>query len=373
MHTRQRYGKRGSRESQGLIRRWFMLSLAIGMAVQGCQRAPDTAATPRPMVSGVSLSVIAPMDLEDVFEATGTVRSENTSLVASRVMGMITDIAVREGDTVKAGQLLLRLDDRDARERERAAAMALESARQHRDLAETTWRRYQNLYRQKALSEQEMDQVSAQRKTAQAEYARAQAMAAEARTNLDFTRILAPAAGRVIEKRVDAGSMATPGMPLVVLESLGDHLIETAVDEGLVAKIKPGLPVTVIVDGLSLRLTGSVKEVLPTIDAATRTFIVKIAVRDDRLKSGMHARVRIPLGRRTAILVPENAVVRKGALTGVYVVDDAGVMTYRLIRAGVRSPGGTEVLSGLKAGERVVSGGVERAVDGGMLAKGQGA
>jgi len=373
MHTRHQNGKREPRTIQGLIPGLIVIAMVLGMAGQGCQRGSQTQTPPRPMVSGVSMLTVAPAEVEEVFETAGTVRAESTSLIASRVMGVITDITVREGDSVKAGQLLLTLDDRDARQRERAASMALESARQQRDLAETTWRRYQNLYSQKALSEQEMDQVTTQRKTAQAEYARAEAAAAEARTTVGYTRILAPAAGRVTERRVDAGSMATPGMTLVVLESLGDFLVETAVDEGLVAQIKPGLPVMVLVDALGLNLNAAVKEILPTIDAATRTFLIKIAVRDQRLKSGLYTRVRIPLGSRPAILVPEDAVVRKGALTGVYVVDDGGVITYRLIRTGVRSPGGIEVVSGLKAGERIISDGVDKAVDGGILARGQGA
>jgi len=165
--------------------------------------------------------------------------------------------------------------------------------------------------------------------------------------------------------------MATPGMPLLTLESGGAALVETAVDESLSAKVATGQGVNVTVDALDQILPGTIKEVLPTIDAATRTFTIKIAVKDSRLKSGLFARVRIPLGKRSALLVPQTSLVRKGALTGVYVVDAGGVITYRLIRTGARSSQGVEVLSGLTAQERIITGGVEKAVDGGMLAKGQ--
>lgn len=369
MHTHVR---RYSEMTQHSIRsgtRILIMSLSI-MAVAGCQRGAEQALPDRSAVSGVTLRVVMPTALEQVFETTGTVRADRTSVIASRVMGVITSLKVREGDAVKTGQVLLTLDDRDAVERERAAVLSVVSAKEHRDLAEATWRRYRNLYVQKALSEQEMDQVAAQRAVAQAEYARAQAMAAEARTARGYTRILAPEAGRVAEKRADVGNMAMPGMPLLILESGGDFVVESAVDESLIPRIKTGLPVAVVVDALALSLTGTVREVLPTIDAATRTFMVKIAVHDDRLKSGLFARIRIPFGKRPAIVVPEQAVVQKGALTGVYVVDPAGVITYRLIRTGVRSADGIEVISGLMANERIIAGGVEKAVDGGRLRSG---
>lgn len=374
MHTHpQNHRGMGFQKIQGLSLGLLMAGLSLSLAAIGCQGSSEPTAQPRPQVSGVTLSVVTPTDLEEVFEATGTVRSQRTSVIASRVMGVITSLKVREGDAVKAGQLLLTLDDRDAVEREKAAAMAMESARQNRDLAEITWRRYQNLYKQKALSEQEMDQVASQRKVAQAEYSRATAMAAEARTNLGYTRITAPTAGRVTVKHVDAGSLASPGMPLLVLESGDDSIVEVAVDESLTTKIKTGQPVTITVDALSISLPGTIKEILPTIDAGSRTFTVKIAVQDARLKSGLFARAQIPLGKRLVLLVPENAIVQKGALTGVYVVDPTGVISYRLIRTGSRSKTGIEVLSGLKSQERIVTGGVDKAVDGGMLAKGSGA
>ncbi len=95
----------------------------------------------------------------------------------------------------------------------RAADMALESAKQSRSLAEVTWQRYKNLYEDKALTRQEMDQVEAQKKVAEAEYERAKAMAEEARIHRSFTQVTAPVSGRVTERRTDVGSMASPGSP----------------------------------------------------------------------------------------------------------------------------------------------------------------
>ena len=127
------------------------------------------------------------------------------------------------------------------------------------------------------------------------------------------------------------------------------------------------MPVEVTIDALEERFQGKVREILPAVDPASRTFLVKIGLEGNRPRSGLFARVRFPAGMRERILVPEGAIVRKGQLTGGYVVDGKRLVTYRLIRTGSASATGTEVLSGLMPGERIITGGIERAVDGGIM------
>ncbi len=333
----------------------------------GCRGKDEGNTIKRPLVTGVTVTMVEPSSQEEAFEATGTVRSDNTSVIASRVMGSVISVEVREGEDVRAGQLLLTIDDRDASERARAAAMAVESARQNRDLAVKTWKRYQGLYESNSISRQEMDQAETRRKVAEAEFSRARAMADEARTNLGFTRIRAPHAGHVKEKKIDAGSMAAPGMPLLVIEGREDMYVGLSVEEGLMDRIRPGMPVEVEIGSPGKAFAGSVREIVPAVDPVSRTFTVKIGISGKGLASGRFARVRIPVGRRDAIMVPSAAVVAKGQLTGVYVVDGNGIVTFRLIRAGRSSQGVVEVLSGLSPGERIITGHVERAIDGGII------
>jgi len=174
----------------------------------------------------------------------------------------------------------------------------------------------------------------------------------------------------VTDKRIDPGSMALPGMPLFTVESDGGFHLEVAVDESLSGVLHVGNQAAVTIDTLGLHTHGKIIEVVPAVDPATRTFVVKIALADRGLKSGLYARVRLPRGEREAILVPGDALVEKGQLTGVYAVDSRGVVTYRLVRTGKTYGGGVEVLSGLGAGERIVTAGLEKAVDGGQLGGG---
>jgi len=336
----------------------------------GCKGKAEKEAVQRPKISGVTVVPVSLSTVDEIYDVTGTVRSDRTSVVASRAMGVVTSLLVREGDTIKIGQVLLIIDDRDAAQRVRAADMAVESAKQSKSLADITWQRYKNLYDEKALSRQEMDQFETQKKVAEAEHERAKAMAEEARTYQSFTRVTAPVSGRVTEKRIEAGSMASPGMPLLIVEGVGSPYIEVSVDAGLGSKLKTGMAVEVMVETLDRTLRGRVREVFPAVDPLSRTFTVKVGLKDAQPRSGLFARVRIPVGKRNAILVPDRAIVRKGQLTGVYAVDDQNIINYRLVRTGNTAAGGTEILSGLTANERVIIAGIEQVIDGGVMTGG---
>jgi RND family efflux transporter MFP subunit len=323
------------------------------------------------VVDQVTITKLAPSAADEIYETTGTVKSDRTSMVASRTMGVVTSLQVQEGDAVRAGQPLLTIDDRDAAQRLKAANMALEAAGQNKELAEATWRRYKNLYDEKALSRQEMDQIETQKRVAQAEYERVKAMADEAATHRTFAHVTAPVSGRVSQKRIEVGSMANPGMPLLVIEQSGRYVVEAAVDERWRGNIKTGTSAEVLLESSGHVERGIIRQILPTIDPLSRTFLIKIGVKNEQLRSGLFVRIRIPVGKREVLVVPEKAVVQKGQLTGVYAVDDAGVVTYRLIRSGMTTAAGTEIISGLAAGDRVITAGIERAKDGGVIAGGK--
>jgi len=351
---------------QWLVSFLIILIVPSVFITTGCKDKKEISVE-RPQISGVKVEPVAISTVDDIYEVTGTVRSNQTSLVASRVMGVVTSVNVKEGDFVQKGQLLLTIDDRDAAQRLQAANMSAEAAKQSQSLAEKTWQRYKKLYDEDVVSQQEMDRMDTQKKLADAEYNRVKAMADEAATYMSFAKVTAPAAGRITEKRIEAGSMATPGMPLLVLEGGGSSYIEVSIDAGIGPAVKTGMPVEAEVDTIPRPLAGIIKEVFPAVDPASRTFTAKIGFKNANPRSGLFARVRIPIGKKEAVLVPAQAVVRRGQLTGVYAVDDRGLVTYRLVRTGKSFAAGMEILSGLKARDRIVTSGIEKVIDGGMI------
>jgi len=349
-----------------------LAALVVGAAciMTGCGGDGTTSAT-SPTVTGLTVGTVDLVSVERSYEAHGTVLSDRTTVIASRVMASVTAVNVREGDTVREGQVLITLDDSDARQRLRAAETAVDAALRNKELADTTWRRYRALYETQAVSRQDMDRIQAARDVAAADYERARAMADEARTFLSFTRIVASHPGVVTGKHTDVGSMASPGVPLLTIEGLGRSHVEVHADEGFSGTIRPGMAVRVKVDALGKTFDAEVTEVIPDIDASTRTFRVKIdTTRVQGLKPGMFARVTFPVGTRDVLVVPHAAVVHRGQLQGVYVVGADNRIVFRLIREGAVTHAGVEVLSGLRRGERIIVAGVERAVDGARVSEG---
>ena len=357
----------------------LLLSALFWAGCQGSEHTP--AGVNRPPVTGVTLSRVVPASVDSYYQTSGTIRAKTTSTVAGRSMGAITSLQFREGDQVKAGQLLLTIEDRDLTQRVagaeaayQEAQKALEAAEQNRSLATVTYDRYKNLYQQKVITQQEMDQVETQKKVAQSEYERVRAMVErskagleEARINLGFAQVRAPISGLVTEKKIDQGSLATPGQPLLTIEDNSQLRVEAFIDEQKAGQFKRGLPVIVIPDATGERLSGVIEEIVAAVDPATRTYVIKIPVKGARLKSGLYCQVLIPDGKKEAILLPRQVVVERGQLEGVFVVDAQGVMTYRLIRTGKAMGDKVEVLSGLKGGEQVVTAGLEKAIDGGVV------
>lgn len=346
----------------------IFIVIAAGVLI-GCKDKvkPGVHEVKREQVTGVKLEVLKPLEVNEYLETSGTVRAKTTSIVASRMMGTVTSLRVKEGDRVGAGQLLLTIDDSDVAQRVKAAEKAVEGAKQHQTLSDTTYQRYKKLYDEKALAGQELDQIETQKKVSAIEYERAKAMLAEARIYHGFTRILSPTSGIVTEKKIELGSMAMPGIPLLMVEDNSSYRLEVNADEKLAGRLKTGMDVSVFIEALNRELAGKVTEVVPSIDPMSRSFLVKISIKDKDLKNGYYARVAIPVGKKQVMSVPENAVTEKGQLTGVYTVDKNSVITYRLVRVGKPYGDRVEVLSGLNPEDPVIVDGVEKAVDGGSV------
>ncbi len=348
----------------------LLLYAFAALIAWGCQGGskPETAETKRPLITGVKTISIMPAAVDDIYETSGTIKADQVSTIAARVMGTVSALYVREGDRVKTGQILMTIDSRDLAQKVKGASMALESAKQSKALADVTWQRYRKLYDEKALSQQEMDQVETRKKVTESEYERSRSVLEEARTYEEFARIKAPFAGMVTSRPITEGGMAIPGQPLLTIESTASLYVEGHVDEALSGRLRKGMPVYLSIEAGKEQVRGTLRDIISAVDPRSRTFLVKIAVASNELKSGLFAVIHIPVGKKESLLVPAGAVVSKGQLTGVYVTTPQGVVSYRLVKTGRILPDGRiEILSGLSAKEVIISEGVQNAVDGGII------
>jgi len=293
---------------------------------------------------------------EYVFEALGTLKAASRTVISSKILATIKRIHVSAGDQVEAGELLIELADEEYQARVRQAEETLRAAQATRAEAERQFVRAQRLLEQKAMAKSQFDAIKAKLEVARAEEAKAKQGLAEAKVLLSYTKIRAPKAGRIVDRLAEPGDTARPGEPLLVLYDAASLRLEAPVPERIAVKLRIGDTLKVYVDALEKEVEGVIDEIVPQAEALSRSFLVKTALpRSDDLYEGMFGRLLIPAGKRRHLCLATAAIERVGQLEFVYVVHEDGSVERRLIKTGrVGLPGRVEVLSGLKAGEKVI-------------------
>ncbi len=343
----------------------FLLSLLAIFLISGCSSNQPKKIESK-TIEGVKLQTVNQGDLPNYLEATGTVKAKIISVITSKVMGTITSVNVKDGDGVLEGQVLLTIYDQDASERVRQAEKNLDAARLNMSLSDATYMRYKALYDEKALSQQEMDQITTEKELAKANYERAIAAVGEAKVMRSFYTVTSPISGIVSSKKVDVGTTAMPGMPLLNVENTSSFELDANVDSKYSQDLKVGSNVGVKVESLP-EIQGKISEIVPSVDPMSRSFVVKIELGSGNLRSGMYGKAYFNIGTKKAISIPESALVRKGGLVGVYVVDDKGLVSYRMVKLGEKYGKNVEILSGLSNGEKIIVEGTENAFDGAIV------
>jgi RND family efflux transporter MFP subunit len=329
-------------------------------------------------------------ELTSSFEAGGIVRARTTALIASQVMAPIDDVHVTAGDRVRRGAALVTLDARGVRATEAGAAAtalaAVEAVRAAEAdaraadadlvLARATHDRVAALYAKRSATQQELDEAGAALASAEARRAGAVARTAAANAARDAARassqaaivaatyavLSAPFDGVITERRAEPGSMAAPGIPLLVLEDASAYRLEVQIDESRAGSIAVGHAPSVRINGApddtadtAPWMAGRVSEIA-RVDPASHSFIVKVDLPPSRAwRSGAFGRARFATGRRQALVVPSTALIRRGQLTFVYLVDAGERARLRAVSIGTVGASQTEVLAGLQRGDVVVN------------------
>lgn len=347
------------------------VSVVLALTLSACKSEANPKASAPETVCNVVVVKAELLQLPDSIPALGTVRAIQTAQLSAQIMGSVTRIDAREGDLVKQGQVLVEIDAAQAQaglERAQAALSAaqheLVAARTDRELAESTLKRYSTLYERKSVSPQEFDEIKARQASAAARAEAAQdavvqakAAVGQAQTAFNYTRIRAPFDGIVTARLVDPGAMASPGTPLMTVESRGRYRAEVTIDESNLQLAKIGGNVEVSLDAYpDEHLTGKVVQIVPSVDTLSRTFLVKIELPQMAiLRSGLSARANFSQGTRRAVVLPTSAVVDRGAMKAVYVVNPDQTVALRYVTVGVAQQDRVDVLSGISANESVIA------------------
>ena len=361
-----------------------LLLLAGLVFASGCGGSSENVPQRVETVQGLHVKRAQIQEVPDELEAPGNVIAVSTAQIAARTMGTVLQVTAKEGDVVKRGQLLAQLDDREMISHRNAAqaasqaasagvaqaTKAVAAAQAQADVMQKTYDRYAYLKEQKSVSPQEFDEISAKQQAAQASLeqakaglkqaeagsTQAQSEAKAAQDVASYTRIVAPFDGRVARRTVEPGSLVAPGTPLFVVEDSSRYQLEATVPAEGLAVAKKNAPARVELDALPGRsLSGKISEVEAGVDPASHTLKARIDLpKEAGVQSGMFGRAFLPHGQRNALLVPTTAVLSRGQLRGIYVVDDSGLIHWRVITLGKPLGNGVEILSGLSNGDAIV-------------------
>lgn len=339
-------------------------------------------------------------------EFSGTVSSDDMVSMSPKVMGYITKINYKEGMTFKKGAVLFEVSSQEIQEKLKfaesyvseadnaieqskiglkVAEEQLRQANAQYELAEKTYKRYQNLLKNESISKQEFDQVEAQYKMAkeakaaaesgvalakerinQANVKKNQALAGkgEASVYAGYTKVIAPFDGIVLEKLVDVGNLAAPGQPVLKIGS-NRKVVYSYVPESAIGKIKVGDELVIRVDSVGKSFKSKIVEISPNVDPMTRNFRVKSSALDD-VPVGAYTVALFADGNKDSIMVPRSSVTMRGQLSVVF-VNIGGKADMRIVKTGDIIGDKIEIISGLNGGEMIVDKNIDNIKSGDLL------
>jgi RND family efflux transporter MFP subunit len=334
-----------------------IFTIASLILVASCGKDKAASADNVPVVA---VKVSTPSAEDGTFlSASGKIEAVQNANLSTRMMGHITDTYVNIGDKVSKGQLLLSINSADISAQSAQVTASITEAKAAFKNAEKDYNRFKTLYEQNSASQKEMDDITANYEMAKARLEAANQMKNQVNAQLSYTNISAPFSGVITGKFINKGDMANPGMPLISMENSDEFQVIAMVPESEITKIKDGTTANVLVKSTNQLLTGTVTEVSSSAKNTGGQYLVKVVLdkTDEKLLSGMYTSVQFPVENSketNLILIPENALIKQGQLTGIYTIGNENVAILRWLRTGKTFGDKVQVLSGLAANEQFI-------------------
>lgn len=344
------------------------LPITVILLLSGC--GGDATESKSPEKEPVTVTVATAMAADQAvrFSASGKIEAMRQANLSTRMMGYIRDIQVKVGDRVRQGQTLLSLDIADLNAQRARSEAAIAEAQAAFTTAEKDYQRYSRLFEEESASQKELDDMTARFRMAEARLEAARQAKQEVEAQLAYARIKAPFGGIVTNIFPKIGDMANPGQTLVALESPGVFEVKAGIPEAEISRVARGDSVIVYIEVIGEQRSGYVSELSLSARHTGGQYLATIALPDspEGLRSGMYARVLFertgPAGSdgtaaaswQGSVLIPQEALVHRGQLSGVYTISQENTALLRWLRLGSKQGDQVEVLSGLSPGERYI-------------------
>jgi RND family efflux transporter MFP subunit len=338
-----------------------LLAAGGSLAVADALASDGQPATRAPAAAPAKATAVAQRRVvPSYYVADAAIEAVRQATVSAQIAGQVTHFFVDDGDRVKRGQVLARIDSRDVDAQAAAGSAQVAQAQANLAAAQLNYDRSANLVKQNFLSQAALDKAEAELKTARATVDVARATQAQSSTARGYSEVRAPIDGVVTRRLLELGELAQPGKPILELHDPQALRATGSVPQMVLSAVKGSstttVPVRVELPTLGTSVTATRITVLPAADAR----LLSTQVRADLpaqlpagVMPGVSAKVWLPTGQAEKLVIPVAAVVRRGELTAAYVVQADGRTLLRQLRVGDASDGQVEVLAGLAEGERV--------------------
>lgn len=352
-------------------RRAFVLGalLLLGLSLGACEQrgGSDAAADSTVAATPVSVRTLAAEEFRQTLRLNGSTQARREVEIAAKLPGTVASFPAELGDRLAKGELILSLDLRPFETALAQAEAGLLAAEAAAAQAARELERARELKARERISDAELESVTLAERQAESARRAAAAGLEQARLQLEDARVLAPFAGRLAAKHVDAHEQVAPGMPVAALADLAQVRVRCSVSEQDVARLAAGQPATLSIPALGeARFPGALQAVGVRADPLTRSYAVEIVADNpgERMLSGMAARVEVEIARRPgAILIPGDAVVEQYGQPVAFVVE-AGLARRRALTLGPTDGERVLVEAGLAAGDQLIVQGQWSARDG---------
>lgn len=297
----------------------------------------------------------------------GSIEGETSATISAKLAGRIEQVLVQEGQRVQVGTPLIKLESNELANSVRAAQGTVTKAEINYNLASVDYSRYQELYAQGAVSQQQLEIAAAQLKTAQADLSSAIANRSSAQQQYGYGMITAPVSGVIANKTATVGQVVSPGSPLMSVENLDQVYAQVNIEQKELGRVKIGQKAEITVDAYPEQVFSGVVEIInPQAGSSNRMFRTKIKIdnKDGSLKPGMFVKVQIATGEVQPVLtVPSAALIQKQGLYYVFTVEKDQAVRHQVEIAEI-SGGSIQIKSGLQPGDRVIVSNVNQLKDG---------
>ncbi|WP_047416422.1 efflux RND transporter periplasmic adaptor subunit [Cellulophaga sp. Hel_I_12] len=336
-----------------------IVAFSLTLLLASCGSEDKKAIADNTPAIAVKTSQVEANENSPFLSVSGKIEATNSADLSTRMMGYVDKVHVNVGDKVQKGQLLVSINNADLQAKRAQVNAGITQATVGFENAQKDYNRFKSLFADKSASQKEMDDMTANFEIAKAQLESAKQMKNEVNAQFTYSNITAPFSGIVTSKNVEAGNMANPGMPLISIEAPGNFEVMAMVPETEISEIKNGSTVAVLVKSINQTIKGKVSEVSTSAKNTGGQYLVKIDLdkTDAAILSGMFTTVQFPVERKAKtelVLIPIEAIITNGQLSGVYTVSQSNTAILRWLRLGRTYGNQVEVLSGLHSDEAYI-------------------